>query len=740
MNEKINRIIKQLDSEKDGIKKVDIYFLLSNELESYDLKFSYEMSRKGYELAKDINYREGMTNCLFREGRSIWLLGNNNDAIPILLEALELAREDNSYKIEVECYSTLGNVYLGLKSHDIAYNYYLKGMNICDEHGLNANKGHILNNIGEIYNELESYEKALDYYLNSIKLLEKSKEIEFISIPLLNIGCIYCNQKKYDKAIKYLEDSLKISKDYNDKIGIAYAFYQFAKIYIESDSNEKALEYYNSALKYIREAGVKNLEITILIEINSILIENKKYSKVIYNLDKASEINKEINEDGSLSKIYNQYAVIYEKLKEYKKSNDFFRKFIKIQDKVAIRDSEQRLKSINLLHKIEQSQKEKEIFKLKNVELKKKTDDLERAYNNIRVISEIGKNITSTIKLDLIFDELYVKVNSIMNAYVFAIAIYNEENKIIENKFFIENNKRLINNTLLVEDESSFTAWCIRNKKHILINNLELEYKEYIKDIHINRVGDKVKSMIFAPLLVENSIVGVVSVQSKKAKAFGLNCLDIIEVLSSYIAIAIKNAQKSEKLSKEIEERELAQKKLEKANDKLLNLSQIDGLTGVANRRKFDGFLNNVWNICRRKNTYLSLILIDIDYFKEYNDNYGHLMGDNVIKVIAKALENTMLRSSDLLARYGGDEFVAVLPDTDIDGSKKVCKNMIDSIKKLNIEHKFSHIQDRVTITLGVICKVPDKTDTVDEFFDSVDKELYKAKESGRNGFKICIE
>lgn len=740
MNKKINEIKKQLDSEKDCINKVDLYFLLSNEIESYDLKISYEMSQKGYKLAKDINYKKGIMNCLFRQGRAIWLMGNNNEAIPILTRTLELARKDHNYKIEVECYSTLGNVYLGLKSYHVAYNYYLRGISICDEHGLNINKGNILNNIGEVYNELESYEKALEYYLKSIKTLEKLKEIEFISIPLLNIGSIYCSQKKYCKAKKYLEDSLEIAQKYNDKIGIAYAFYEFAKIYNQSESNEKALEYYNNALKYVREAGVKNLEINILLEINSILIEKKEYSKVMSMLDKASELNKEINEESIISKIYNQYALVYEKLKEYKKSNQFFRKFIEIQNKVVIRNSEERLKSINLLNKIEQSKREKEIFRLKNVELKTKTDDLERAYNNIRIISEIGKNITSTIKLDLILDELYVKVNSIMDAYVFGIAIYDDEKEVIENKFLIENNLRLTNKTISIEDKDSFTAWCIRNKKTILINDLENEYKEYINDVNTNRIGNEVKSVIFVPLLVENSIVGVISVQSKKLNEYGENCLDIIEVLSSYIAIAIKNAQKSEKLSKEIEKKELVQKKLEKANNKLLNLSEVDGLTGVANRRKFDSFLNNVWNICRRKNTYLSLILIDIDYFKEYNDNYGHLMGDNVIKSIAIELENTMFRSSDLLARYGGDEFVAVLPDTDIKGARIVCENMIDNIKKLNIEHKFSNILDKVTITLGVICKVPDKTDTIEKFIDCADKALYEAKESGRNGFKICDE
>jgi diguanylate cyclase (GGDEF)-like protein len=116
------------------------------------------------------------------------------------------------------------------------------------------------------------------------------------------------------------------------------------------------------------------------------------------------------------------------------------------------------------------------------------------------------------------------------------------------------------------------------------------------------------------------------------------------------------------------------------------------------------------------------------------------MMGDYIIKLVAKTLDNTLVRTSDLLARYGGDEFIAIMPDTDIEGLSNICTKMINSINKLNIEHKFSKIKDKLTISIGVACIIPQSDEYIEKFLQSADVALYKSKAAGRNRMTIFSE
>ncbi|SHI05402.1 sensor domain-containing diguanylate cyclase [Clostridium grantii] len=740
MEYKINSLIEQANNEEETIKKIELYCEISKELEYYDINSSFDFAVKGYSLSKKVNYIDGVTECLYRKGRCTWLKGDYNKSIDILNKAIIVAEKNNLYKNQVEIYNNLGNVYVSLVNYDKAYNYYLKALKVEEDNYFTSYKYIILNNIGIIYSELGNYEKSLEYYFRSQMESEAVKNEKFVSIPLINIASVYNNQKKYGKAFDYTNKSLIICEKYNDKIGIAHAYNSFSEINLNQNKKKEALKNLKNALKVAKEVGSKDFEVKILLEINKILMEEKAFIEIFDNLQQALTIYNEEEKDSQVAEIYKQYAFIYEEIGKCEVAYKYLKKYIDIEKKILNTDTEERLKSINLLYKSEEARKENEIFQLKNVELKRKKEELEKAYNNIRIISEIGKNIISTTNIGKILSQIYSHINKLMDSFVFGIGIYDEENQKIYNEFFIEDNKRQKKRIIDLNDPKSYTAWCMRNRKKIFISNQDLEYKQYVEEKSFYTLGEKTKSLIYCPLIVEKKLVGVITVQSLKENAFNTNTVDIIEALSSYIAIAIKNAQKSEALSKEIKEKEEAQTKLVSLNSKLLNLSQIDGLTGVANRRRFDDFLDDVWNICRRKNTVLSVAIIDIDFFKEYNDNYGHILGDYIIKVVAKTLDSTLVRNSDLIARYGGDEFIAVMPDTDIDGIKNICTKMIENINQLNIEHRFSKISNKLTLSIGAACIIPDSDECIEKFLQRADIALYKAKAAGRNRLTIFSE
>jgi diguanylate cyclase (GGDEF)-like protein len=172
---------------------------------------------------------------------------------------------------------------------------------------------------------------------------------------------------------------------------------------------------------------------------------------------------------------------------------------------------------------------------------------------------------------------------------------------------------------------------------------------------------------------------------------------------------------------------------LKQANLELEKLVNLDALTQIANRRCFDDRLRFEWERLSREQQPMSLLLLDIDYFKRYNDYYGHQVGDNCLKAIAQTVEQTLYRPADLVARYGGEEFVAILPNTDLDGAIIVAEQIRSAIANLEIPHQNSDISDRVTVSVGITSLIPNPEQKSSTLIQQADVALYGAKQKGRN-------
>jgi diguanylate cyclase (GGDEF)-like protein len=172
---------------------------------------------------------------------------------------------------------------------------------------------------------------------------------------------------------------------------------------------------------------------------------------------------------------------------------------------------------------------------------------------------------------------------------------------------------------------------------------------------------------------------------------------------------------------------------LKRYRDYLKNLSNIDGLTQVANRRKFDETIEIEWRRARRNQSFLSLIMMDIDFFKAYNDHYGHLMGDECLRKIAREISALGKRPADLFARYGGEEFAMLLPDTDSTGANLIALRAQEEVKRVKIPHAYSQVEDYVTLSMGIATMIPLDDQNQDDLINAADKLLYQAKINGRN-------
>jgi diguanylate cyclase (GGDEF)-like protein/PAS domain S-box-containing protein len=194
--------------------------------------------------------------------------------------------------------------------------------------------------------------------------------------------------------------------------------------------------------------------------------------------------------------------------------------------------------------------------------------------------------------------------------------------------------------------------------------------------------------------------------------------------------VLARNLTEQKKVENELRK---SQRELKDSNIALKKITQMDGLTGVANRYCFDSFISNEIKRTTRDNTSISLIMIDIDFFKKYNDRYGHLTGDECLRKVANAMKDALHRPSDLLARYGGEEFVVTLPSSNKEGAYILAEKLRKSVENLKIEHRDSEPGKIVTISLGVFTASANEKNTAKAMIARADKALYQAKHNGRN-------
>ena len=176
-----------------------------------------------------------------------------------------------------------------------------------------------------------------------------------------------------------------------------------------------------------------------------------------------------------------------------------------------------------------------------------------------------------------------------------------------------------------------------------------------------------------------------------------------------------------------------SQQELMETNLELQRLTNVDGLTGLSNRRYFDQYLDTEWRQAMRAREPISLLIIDVDHFKQYNDTYGHLAGDEVLKTVATAVRSAFQRPKDLAVRMGGEEFAVVLPQTPAGDLAFLAKKVVQAIEALGLPHAASPIADKVTISVGGATHIPAGDDLPERLIEAADKAMYDAKRSGRN-------
>jgi diguanylate cyclase (GGDEF)-like protein len=234
----------------------------------------------------------------------------------------------------------------------------------------------------------------------------------------------------------------------------------------------------------------------------------------------------------------------------------------------------------------------------------------------------------------------------------------------------------------------------------------------------------QVQAELTVPILRGDELWGLLSAyQCSEARQWQPLEIELLQQLSTQVGIAIQQTQ--------------LYQQLEVANQELRRLANSDGLTQLANRRSFDEYLDKEWRRALRQQVPLALVLGDVDFFKRYNDFYGHLAGDRCLQQVATVLRQTARRPADLAARYGGEEFAVLLPNTEESGAILVAADIQAKIQALGIPHVQSAIADYITLSLGIACLVPRPEIAPTFLIAAADKALYQAKMAGRDRYLV---
>lgn len=622
---------------------------------------------------------------------------NHVESLNICNKSLDFAFQHNDIELIQELSMFMGIINRSIGRRDEALKNYLTALKY-------DRNPRCYNNIADIYLLYGEYEEARKYLIKALDLLDEDETLSDFGRRLLNT--IYTNLSeaeikagKLDAGIASAHKCIENAEVHNDLYAKASAHYLLALAHSRKGAYDKALNFLEiSQQLYINCDTYSRSRVFDYIEENTRLKADilSQWGKYQASIDCIKTLHAYRKSD------YQLLLANSENLEDDAMTFKYYKAFMTYLREEEVKDTDNR---INYL------KSQVRIF-----DTEKKANDYELLYNHTKSIASIGKDIIASEKLDDVMVALHSQIDRIMDFDSLLLAVVDKGQ--VNYNWVMDNNKLCEPFSVAVEDENSFSSWVVRNNKALRINDAmtEDEITQYKKDYKPNVYGRAMDALLICPIAYKDTIYGLLNVQSLNSYSYTEYDLEVLNMLASFIAVAMKNWKDT--------------KALLSLNNRLKHLSKTDALTGINNRHVLSEIVEDLFSKDDSEDT-ISVVMIDIDYFKEYNDTYGHIEGDRCLIQLVDAMKPYLNENGNRLFRYGGDEFSAILPNMTPKAVEVLLEEVRADIEALKIDHSQSKISNYVTCSFGFT--TVKKGSEYQRAFYLADEALYMSKANHKN-------
>ena len=559
-------------------------------------------------------------------------------------------------------------------------------------------KVQVYSELSRAYLNLGDYEKSKEIFNTVIEFCSEEELLDkLITLSVDKSYDLYNIANKLNESIELMENILDICKE-KDSDKLYQVYFELGILYWYDGRNIESINYNLKGLNIVYEKGENDNIPNLLIDVGIDYLDVKNYNEAIkYFLDAIKYDIKDKNRDISMKTYaYINLSSAYNKLNDSENAQKYYDMFYEIIDSYDNSILREQLKLVMNVNKADieiRKGNPSEALDLLN-ESKIKYEEFENFY---------------FYDFDVTLNELYGNCYYKMGEYRQALQYHKraQEMALERNLTYLyeQHNEQIYLDYKALGDNENTIKYLednIKLKSDSKHSN-DIQYSQYL----MNEFQSEKKMNIITKLRE----------QRRNMESLIKILVLIILIIIFFTAVIIKK-----------------NKEIKRLNKLFKIISETDGLTKILNRGALDTRLNNEWNQFISQSNPVSFIMIDIDYFKKYNDNYGHPKGDEVLRVVAETLKRSC-RDIDIVARYGGEEFIIVMLNADKEKSILMAELIKSNINKLNIEHNYSETSNRVTLSMGIATAYSNGENSYKEYIQDADKGLYMAKQNGRNTY-----
>lgn len=695
-----------------------------------DPQSALEDAQEALDAAKAIDYAKGQADATLNIGWATFYLSRLSDAYDAFRSAHNLYEKIGDTVGICKTLNAFGIYHNSIFRLDKAIDDYTRSLELARANGFLERELIAMANIGELCLDMGNPQGALEYLMPAYDKMTEEFSSGIKADCLRNIGQAFLAMDNLKLAAVFTQKSYELVSASGELIMATDSIETLANVALAEGDPEKAEALISEGLDIVDRTGNLSQRASLLIVRGQSLYMNHRTREALDVLTYAERICEQINLKIKLFKVQEQISKAYEAMGDYEKALLYFKRFASFKAELQSEDTANKLRSMRAQAEIERTQQESEIYRLRNIDLKEKTEALEDINRQITSISTIGRRITANLDFNTLVQTVHDCLKPFLEMDLFGIALHDPAKNQLVYKWFYEEGNRKSNHRIPVDSESSFAAWAYRNRKPVLVANKDIEFSRYLSKPSLTH-GKPAQSIVCIPLSIEDRSIGVMTVQNYKAHAYTDSHLSFLTSLGPYVSIAMENAiihDSLEDLNRALSDEK---RRLERATLKISHLANHDSLTGLPNRRLLFELMEKAIETTRRAGGKIGVVFIDLDDFKPINDRFGHAAGDSALIAMAERLRS-LVRASDIVARIGGDEFVAVITNVKtMEDIERVARKVMD---ECHTPLAFAGKSCQLGMSMG-ISVFPDDAETIEELVNKADSAMYRVKHIDKNAY-----